>query len=62
VIGVAACWVFVKSFFVLGVLDVGRKHYWKLLLWTLFKRPQLLEDAVTLSIYGLHYRKIFEIQ
>jgi len=61
VIGVAACWVFVKSFFVLGVLDVGRKHYWKLLLWTLFKRPQLLEDVVTLSIYGLHYRKIFEI-
>jgi hypothetical protein len=62
VIGAAACWVFLKSFFVLGVVDMGRKHYWKLLLWTLFKRPQLLEDVVTLSIYGLHYRKIFEIQ
>jgi hypothetical protein len=35
-------------------------HYWKLLGWTLVKRPQALTVAVTLSIYGFHFRKVTE--
>jgi radical SAM superfamily enzyme YgiQ (UPF0313 family) len=30
------------------------------LLWTAISRPRLLPQAVTLSIYGFHFRKVFE--
>ena len=45
----------------LGIWGKERFHYWRLLLWTLFRRPRLLSLAVTLAIYGHHYRKICEI-
>jgi len=45
------------STFRFGFLEKGRRHYWKLMAWTAFKRPALLRLAVTLSIYGHHFRK-----
>jgi radical SAM superfamily enzyme YgiQ (UPF0313 family) len=42
----------------LGVLGRERFQYWRLLFWTLFRRPQLFSLAVTLAIYGYHFRKI----
>ena len=51
---------FVRSTIVLGVIGKERSHYWRLLLWTVFTRPRLLPQAVTLSIYGFHFRKVFE--
>lgn len=45
----------------LGVLGKERFHYWKLILWTLFRKPGLLSVAITLSIYGHHYRKICKL-
>jgi len=44
----------------LGLLGRERFQYWKILSWTLFKRPQLLPLAVTFAIYGHHFRKIFK--
>ncbi len=44
----------------LGVFGKERFHYWSLLLWTLFRRPELLPLAITLAIYGHHFRKICE--
>ncbi|MCL5097542.1 MAG: DUF4070 domain-containing protein, partial [Candidatus Omnitrophica bacterium] len=41
----------------LGVLGRERFHYWSLVLWTVFRRPSLLPLAVTLSIFGYHFRK-----
>ena len=41
----------------LGVLGRERFQYWRLLVWTLFHRPALLNMAVTFSIYGHHFRK-----
>jgi radical SAM superfamily enzyme YgiQ (UPF0313 family) len=41
----------------LGVIGRERFQYWRLMLWTLFHRPALLQLAVTLSIYGHHFRK-----
>ncbi|HID12159.1 MAG TPA: DUF4070 domain-containing protein, partial [Candidatus Latescibacteria bacterium] len=38
----------------------GRRYYWKLLFWTLARRPRLFSWAVTLSIYGFHFRKVTE--
>ncbi len=49
----------VKSVFRLGVIGRGRIYYWKLFFWSLFRRPRLFPLAITFSIYGHHFRKIF---
>lgn len=51
---------FIRSIIVLGIIGKERFHYWGLLFWTMFSRPRLLPQAVTLSIYGFHFRKVFE--
>jgi radical SAM superfamily enzyme YgiQ (UPF0313 family) len=44
----------------LGVFGKERFHYWNLIAWTLVRKPKLVPTAITLSIYGYHYRKICE--
>jgi radical SAM superfamily enzyme YgiQ (UPF0313 family) len=44
----------------LGILGKERFQYWQLFIWALVRRPRLLPLAVTLAIYGYHYRKICE--
>ncbi|HUG11483.1 MAG TPA: B12-binding domain-containing radical SAM protein [Opitutaceae bacterium] len=41
----------------LGIFGRERFEYWRLLLWTSFRRPRLVPLAVRLSIYGFHFRK-----
>jgi hypothetical protein len=50
---------FLKSILFLGIIEKERVYYWKLFLWSLFRRPQLFYLALTFSIYGFHFRKIF---
>jgi radical SAM superfamily enzyme YgiQ (UPF0313 family) len=50
-----------KTLMILGIKDNARAYYWKLLFWSLFRRPQLLPLAITYSIYGFHFRKIFQL-
>ena len=50
----------VRSFYRLGLVGQERFHYWKLLLWTQFRRPRLIPEAVILAIYGYHFRKVCE--
>jgi radical SAM superfamily enzyme YgiQ (UPF0313 family) len=52
---------FFRSTVRLGVFGKERFQYWKLLLWTLHKRPGLLPLAITFAIYGHHFRKVCEI-
>jgi radical SAM superfamily enzyme YgiQ (UPF0313 family) len=52
---------FFRSGFRLGIWGKERFHYWHLLLWTLIRKPRLMPLAITLSIYGYHYRRICEI-
>ncbi len=49
-----------RSFYRIGIVGSGRWPYWKLLLWTQFRRPRLIPEAVILAIYGYHFRKICE--
>jgi len=51
---------FFRSCFRLGVWGKERLHYWHLLLWTLLRKPRMVPLAVTLAIYGHHYRRICE--
>lgn len=48
------------SMFSLGMMERGRREYWKLFFWTLMKRPRLFRFAITFAIYGLHFRRVFE--
>jgi hypothetical protein len=50
-----------KSSVRLGVVDRERWHYWKIVLWSLFRRPRVLPLTVTFAAYGFHFRKIFRI-
>lgn len=52
---------FFKSVYFIGIKNKGRKEYWKMLLWTLFKRPALIADAITYAVYGYHFRIIFGV-
>ena len=51
---------FARSGLRLGILGRERFLYWHLLLWTMIRKPRLVSLAVTLSIYGYHYRRICE--
>ena len=51
---------FFKSIWSLGIVDKERIHYWNLLFWSLFRHPKLLPMAIGYTIYGFHFRKVFE--
>jgi hypothetical protein len=52
----------VKSIFIIGFLKKGRIEYWKFIVWTLFKRPEFIVEAITFTVFGYHYRKIFGLK
>ena len=47
-----------KSVWIIGFKQKGRTYYWKLLLWSLFRRPEFFALSVTLAICGYHFRRI----
>jgi radical SAM superfamily enzyme YgiQ (UPF0313 family) len=49
---------FFKSIWFLGIKGKERFHYWKLISWTLVRRPRFFRLAITLAIYGFHFRKV----
>lgn len=51
-----------KTLFVLGIKDNARAYYWKLLLWSLIRRPRLLPMAMAYHVYGFHFRKVFAVE
>ncbi len=51
---------FMKSIIKLGIFDTYRLYYWRLFMWTLFKRPQIFPLAIIYSVYGYHFRKVFK--
>ncbi|MDP2920681.1 MAG: B12-binding domain-containing radical SAM protein [Dehalococcoidia bacterium] len=48
----------VRGFWILGVVDKGRKYFWKFILPVLFKRPKFFPLSLAFSVYGLHFRKV----
>ena len=53
---------FIKSVIIIGLLNKGRGEYWKILIWTLFRRPGLFMDAVTFTVYGYHFRTVYGLR
>jgi radical SAM superfamily enzyme YgiQ (UPF0313 family) len=52
---------FFRAAFRIGFLGKERLQYWQLMIWTLIRKRRLMPVAITLSIYGYHYRKICEL-
>jgi len=50
---------FIKANFVLGLVSKGRFEYWKFVFWTILKKPKLFVDAITMAVYGYHFRKVY---
>ncbi|NLY90116.1 MAG: DUF4070 domain-containing protein [Firmicutes bacterium] len=50
---------FVKALFWLGVWDKDRWYFWRLLGWSLLRKPRVFPLAVTYTIYGYHFRRFF---
>jgi radical SAM superfamily enzyme YgiQ (UPF0313 family) len=49
----------VKSIIYIGILKKNRIYFWKIFFWSLFNKPKLFPLAVTYSIYGYHFRRVF---
>ncbi|NQU29130.1 MAG: DUF4070 domain-containing protein [Anaerolineae bacterium] len=45
----------------LAIHGVESTQYWRLLFWTLFRRPRLFPLAITFAIYGFHFRQVIEL-
>ena len=59
-LGLREIGAFLKANVKLGFIGEGRRYYWRLFFWSLFKQPKSFPLAITFSIYGYHFRKIFE--
>ncbi|MAG13629.1 MAG: B12-binding domain-containing radical SAM protein [Spirochaetales bacterium] len=42
----------------IGILEKGSKFFWKLMFYVLYNRPQAFAEAVRMSIYGYHFRRV----
>ncbi len=52
---------FFRSIYRLGIVGKDRLQYWKLVFWTLFRRPRLFPLAITFAIYGYHFRRVCDL-
>lgn len=49
-----------KSIWRLGIFEKGRLYYWRLFFYSLFRCPRKFPMAITMAIYGFHFRKIVQ--
>jgi radical SAM superfamily enzyme YgiQ (UPF0313 family) len=49
---------FLRLLWLLGFIEKGKKYFWKLLFMSLWKYPRKFPIAMTLAVYGFHFRKV----
>jgi radical SAM superfamily enzyme YgiQ (UPF0313 family) len=49
---------FIKLLWSIGILEKGKRYFWKMFAYSLFKHPAKFPLAMTLAVYGYHYRRI----
>ncbi|MGC8880205.1 MAG: B12-binding domain-containing radical SAM protein [Anaerolineae bacterium] len=57
-IGIEHILGFLRTIYRLGIREAERVYYWRLFFWTLVHRPRLFPTAITLAVYGYHFRRI----
>lgn len=53
---------FFKSFYILGLIDKNRRHFWKLFFTTIFKYPKALPKVMIQAVYYFHFEKVVEME
>jgi radical SAM superfamily enzyme YgiQ (UPF0313 family) len=48
-----------KSIIYIGIIKKNRIYFWKILFWSIFNKPKSFPLAVTYTIYGYHFRRVF---
>lgn len=49
----------IKSIVYIGILKKNQIYFWKIILWSIFNKPKSFPLAVTYSIFGYHFRRVF---
>jgi hypothetical protein len=49
----------IKSVIYIGIFRKNQMLFWKIVLWSVFNKPKVFPLAVTYSIYGYHFRRVF---
>lgn len=49
---------FLRSLWLLGIFGKGRRYYWKIFAYSLIKYPQKFPLAITMAVYGYHFRRV----
>ena len=49
---------FLMLLWLVGTIEKGKKYFWKLLAFTLFRHPNKFPLAMTMAVYGYHYRRV----
>ena len=47
-----------KAIWKLGVVERGKRYFWKLFFLSLFKYPKKFTTGITLAVYGYHFRRV----
>jgi hypothetical protein len=48
-----------SSLWLSGVIHRGRRYYWAVLLWSLFKKPETFPNLIASSIIHIHFYKLY---
>jgi len=51
---------FIRSIWIIGILEKGKRFFWQLFFFSLFKCPEKFHLTITMSIYGFHFRRVVE--
>jgi len=49
-----------RSFWVLGILEHGRRFFWRFVILSIIRYPKKFQLAITMAIYGFHFRRVVE--
>jgi len=49
-----------KSIWFLGIREKGKRYYWKLFFYSLFRQTKKFPMAITMAIYGFHFRQVIK--
>jgi radical SAM superfamily enzyme YgiQ (UPF0313 family) len=49
---------FIKLVWLIGIIEKGKKEFWNFLFFSVFRHPDKFPLAMTLTVYGYHFRRI----
>lgn len=49
---------FIRLLWLIGILEKGKKYFWRNFVYCLFKYPKKFPIAMTYAVYGYHFRRI----